>query len=220
MFIKFYHSLFFSVCVLVFSGASFSAFAQDGDVERIHIYGLLFLTVIFIIGFCTLALLIVNGFHRVLDAHNKSLNLADKERILRDKEKSITASMIYAEVIDNKEKIQAYLTIHEDMLLNLKAESKQKMGDIIQKQPVLGRSVFDGNTGKLELFGEHLASEIIHYYARIKTHPDYVEVSVGSPVEDVCSMIEGAVENAVKLDHLSDVLLDSFARYALVKGMH
>ncbi len=175
------------------------------------------LVVIFMIGLAVVLFLMINGFRRVLELQNKALNLRGKDQALRHKEKAIVATMIYSEINENKEKIGAYLTIHEDMLKNYESSNHKKLGDIIQKQHVLSRSVFDGNTGKLEIFGERLASEIIHYYARIKTRPDYVEVTPETPREEVFELISHAVENAAKLLALSDLLLDSFEQHALIK---
>lgn len=175
------------------------------------------LVVIFMIGLAVVLFLMINGFRRVLDLQNKALNLRGKDQALRHKEKSIVAMMIYSEITENREKIGAYLTIHEDMLKNYEASSNQKLGDIIQKQPVLSRSIFDGNAGKLEIFSERLASEIIHYYARIKSRPDYVEVTSDTPRTEVLDLIGNAVENAKKLLVLSDMLLGSFEQHALIK---
>lgn len=195
------------------STASSPSFKQNSN----FILATLSLVVIFMIGLAVVLFLMINGFRRVLDLQNKALNLRGKDQALRHKEKSIVAMMIYSEINENKEKIGAYLTIHEDMLKNYEASSQQKLGDIIQKQPVLSRSVFDGNTGKLEIFGERLASEIIHYYARIKSKPDYLEVTPDTPREDVLSLISNAVDSAAKLLALSDLLLDSFEQHALIK---
>ncbi len=190
-----------------------SNFAKNSD----FILATLLLIVVFMVGLAVLIFLLLNGFRRVLDLQNKALNLRGKDQALRHKEKSITAMLIYSEINENKDKIGAYLTIHEDMLKNFEVSNRQKLGDIIQKQPVLSRSVFDGNTGKLELFGERLASEIIHYYARIKSRPDYVEVTADTPRGEVVSLIKDCVHGAQKLSALSELLLESFEQHALVK---
>lgn len=186
------------------------------DENNNFILATLSIVVIFMVGLAVVLFLMINGFRRVLDLQNKAINLRGKDQALRHKEKNIVAVMIYSEIAENKEKIGAYLTIHEDMLKNFEVSDNQKLGDIIQKQPVLSRSVFDGNTGKLEIFGERLASEIIHYYARIKSKPDYVEITSDTPREDVTSLIGNAVDSAKKLLVLSDMLLGSFEQHALV----
>lgn len=190
---------------------------QTIDQNRNFILATLSLVVIFMVGLAVVLFLMINGFRRVLDLQNKALNLRGKDQALRQKEKKIVAMMIYSEITENKEKIGAYLTIHEDMLKNFESSDQKRIGDIVQKQPVLSRSVFDGNTGKLDVFGERLASEIIHYYARIKTKPDHIEVQPDSADSEVIPVIRQAVDNASKLEALSKVILESFGQHALVK---
>ncbi len=164
---------------------------------------------------------IMRGFRNVVEVQNQSMDLATKERVLREKEKFVIASMIDAEIKTNKTKIEAYLLMYDEMLKDLKNKSKEpkykKTGDIIQKQPALSRSVFDGNTHKLDLLGQHTASDIIHYYARIKTVPDYMEIEPDAPVNEVIGIVDAAVDGARKIDSISDKLLDKFASMLLVQ---
>ncbi len=164
---------------------------------------------------------IMRGFRNVVEVQNQSMDLATKERVLREKEKFVIASMIDAEIKTNKTKIEAYLLMYDEMLKDLKNKSKEpkykKTGDIIQKQPALSRSVFDGNTHKLDLLGQHTASDIIHYYARIKTVPDYMEIEPDAPVNEVIGIVDVAVDGARKIDSISDKLLDKFASMLLVQ---
>ncbi len=204
----------------IWGNSSASSTSRNIDQNSNFILATLSLVVIFMVGLAVVLFLMINGFRRVLDLQNKALNLRGKDQALRHKEKSIIAIMIYSEINENKEKIGAYLTIHEDMLKNFESSGHQKLGDIVQKQPVLSRSVFDGNTGKLEVFGERLASEIIHYYARIKSKPDYLEVQPDSSSAEIISAIRTAVDNASKLEILSNVLLESFEQHALIKKTH
>ncbi len=183
--------------------------------------GAIFLMLVFVFALGVLGFFLARGFKRVVDVQNHSLDLAMKERDLKDKEKLIIASMIKSEIIENKAKIEAYLVIYEEMLKDFSSEEGalilQKTGEIIQKQPALSRSVFDGNTNKLDLFGTIISSHVIHYYARIKTSPDYVEVGPDTPVSEVKEIIENAVSNAKKLYDISDKLLQSFIDNALIK---
>lgn len=195
-----------------------SASAQQDYKTKRLIFVFLGILVLFMVGLGVLIFSMIAGFRRVLELQNRSLNLAGKERKLRDKEKMITAALIHAEIQDNKEKIEAYLMIHEDVLLNLKSSNHQIMRDIIQIQPALGRAVFDGNTSKLELFGSTLASEIIHYYARIKTHPDFVEFTSDTDISEMIKTVESAVEQVRKLRSISEDLIEDFINHALIKS--
>lgn len=193
-----------------------------GDVQsKNFMIGAVFLMVVFILALGVLGFYIMRGFGRVVDIQNKSIDLASKERALKDKEKYIVASIIGAEIQANKSKIDAYILVYEEMLQRLDNKDivpkYKKTGEIIQKQPVLDRSVFDGNTDKLDSFGSRLASSIIHYYARIKSAPDYVEVTPDMPRKDVIGIISLTVNNARKMNEISDTLLDEFIQHALIK---
>lgn len=185
--------------------------------------GAFVLMAVFILGLFVLGFFVVRGFKKVADVQNQSLDLAMKERTLKGKEKLVIAAMIKAEVIENKTKIEAYLVIYEEMLQDLsdstKAPKYQKTGEIIQKQPALSRSVFDGNTNKLDLFGGELSSQVIHYYARIKSAPDYVEIVSDTPQAEFKETIQVAVDTAKKLYEISNELLQSFEHNALARDV-
>ena len=182
-----------------------------------------FSVVVFILGFGLFGFRLLRGFGHVVRLQNQSINLAAKERSLRNKEKHIIASMLHAEIKSNKAKIDAYLMVYEEALREFKnpddVPKYKKTGDIIQKQPLLDRAVFDGNTDKLDLFGAHLASDIIHYYARIKTSPDYIEVTPDMQEKDVLNILGHATHHARKLGEISDTLLEKFKKSSLVKSL-
>lgn len=164
--------------------------------------------------FAILALIIMKGFHKITDAQERNLELSGRERHLRDKERSIIAKMLDSEIKANKSKIEAYLLVYEEMLNSLKDPDRQpkykKAGDIVQKQPVLNRSVFDRNTDKLDVLGDDLSSEVVHFYARIKTKPDYVNLEPETPLSEAISILEEAVKHAQKLNKIANGLIDSF----------
>lgn len=164
---------------------------------------------------------IMRGFGRVVDVQNKTLDLAVRERHIKDKERFVIAAMLDAEIRENKSKIDAYLVVYEEVLRDLKDPTRtpkyKKSGDIIQKQPALGRSVFDGNTDRLDLMGQYMASDIIHYYARIKTVPDYVDLEPETQLEEACRLVQTAVDHAQKLNDLSNDLTKKFVSSGLIK---
>lgn len=195
--------------------------AAGGDDSRTFLIAGSVLVGILIIALLGITFFILRGFRAVVDVQNQSMDLASKERVLREKEKFVIASMINAEVKTNKSKIEAYLLMYEELLKDLKDKTREpkykKSGDIIQRQPALSRAVFDGNTAKLDMMGSQAASDIIHYYARIKTVPDYIELEPDAPVSEAVALVESAVEGAKKLDTISDRVLDRFASMLLVQ---
>ncbi|MBX2834179.1 MAG: hypothetical protein KTR28_04310 [Micavibrio sp.] len=172
-----------------------------------------------VIAFAVLSTLIMRGFQRVIDAQNRNLDLNTKERALRDKERQIFASMLDSEIKSNKSKIEAYIIVYEEMLKSLRDPNKQPKyqtsGDIVQAQPVLNRSVFDRNTDKLDVLGHQLSSDAIHFYARIKTNAEYVNIEPEFPLEEALSIVEKAISNAKRLNSISDRLIDAFAEAGL-----
>lgn len=167
-------------------------------------------------AFSILTLVIMKGFQRVTDVQTQSMDMMARERALRDKERAIFATMLDSEIKANKAKIEAYLVVYDEMLKDLRETSKtpkyKKAGDIVQAQPALERSVFDRNTDKLDILGDRLSSEVIHFYARIKSKPDYVNLEPEMPVAEVLEIVEGAYERVERINKISDRLIDLFAR--------
>ncbi|MDH5721822.1 MAG: hypothetical protein OEY94_00665 [Alphaproteobacteria bacterium] len=168
-----------------------------------------------------ISFVLMRGLSKIVDLQHKSFDLAAKERKLKEQEKIIIATILDAEIRENKEKIEAYLMVYEETFKDFTNSGQkpkyQESGDIIQKQPSLSRSVFDGNTHRLEIVGEQLASDLVHYYARIKTIPEYVDLEPDTPLLEARKLIETCVENARKLGELSDNISEKFVSYALIK---
>lgn len=191
------------------SAAVSSSEGDDGSLMILLGFGL-FLAIVSVFG--VIAMNIMRGFQRVTDAQNKQIDLLAQERKIKEKERGIVAVMLESEIKSNKAKIQAYLVVYEELLgslRNTEVEPKYKqMGDIVQEQPALDRNVFDRNTDKLEMLGPHLSSELIHFYARIKSKPDYQDLEPEMAQSEVLGIVEGALENAQRLNQISGELLD------------
>jgi hypothetical protein len=179
---------------------------------------ILFLCII--AAFAVLSIIIMRGFQKVIDAQNDNVEMMAKERKLRDKERAIVAVMLDSELKANKAKIDAYLVVYEEMLRALKDPDKppryKKAGDIVQKQPALDRAVFDRNTDKLDILGERLSSAIIHFYARIKSKPEYENLEPDMDLQDAIGLIEKALENARRMNKIAERLLEAFSRSGVV----
>jgi hypothetical protein len=165
--------------------------------------------------FAVLSVIIMRGFQRVIDAQNRNADLMSQERRLRDQERKIVAVMLDSELKANKAKIEAYRVVYEEMLRSLRDPDKtpryKKAGDVIQKQPALARSVFDRNADKLDILGDRLASELIHFYARIKSQPEYHNIDPNAPLDEVIQFLEKSLKNAARLNELAEKLLAAFA---------
>ena len=172
------------------------------------------LLVVVLAAFGVLSLIIMRGFQKVIDAQNRNIDMLGQERKLKNKERAIVASMLDSEIKANKSKIEAYLVVYEEMLADMNNPQRQpkykRTGDIVQKQPALERAVFDRNTDKLDALGDKLSSELIHFYARIKTKPDYINLEPDMPLEEATALVSKGIGNAKRMNKIADRLVDAF----------
>jgi hypothetical protein len=195
---------------------------EDGlGVWAVYHSGGILTGVVAALALCTLAacaalgLYMRRGFKQVLDIQSRNLDMMNRESMLREKERNIAAVMFESEIKVNKSRIEAFIAVYEDMLRALRSSGPspryQKAGDIIQKQPALSRSVFDRNADKLDILGTDLSSRLIHFYARIKTNPEYLDLEPGTALEDAIAMVERVLKNAQALNSLAENLIEAFA---------
>jgi len=193
--------------------------AQDGvGSSRSHgswlIIAALILLVIILAAFGVLTVIIMRGFQKVIEAQNQNIDMLGRERKLKTKERHVIASMLDSEIKANKSKIEAYLVVYEEMLSDMNNPQRQpkykRAGDIVQTQPALDRSVFDRNTDKLGALGDKLSSEVVHFYARIKTKPDYINLEVDMPLDEATSLVARGIDNAKRMNKIADRLIDAF----------
>lgn len=175
-----------------------------------------FILFLCIIGaFTFLSIIVMRGFQKVVDAQSDNIEMIMKERKLRNQEREVVAVMLDSELKANKAKIEAYLAVYEEMLRSMKDPERppkyKKSGDILQRQPALARSVFDRNTDKIDILGSRLSSELVHFYARIKSNPEYVNLEPDMELDEVLEVIERSLKHARRLNDLARRLLDSFA---------
>ncbi len=175
-----------------------------------------FILFLCIIGaFTFLSIIIMRGFQKVVDAQNDNIAMMTKERKLREQEREVVAVMLNSELKANKAKIEAYVAVYDEMLKSMKDPDRppkyKKAGDIVQRQPALGRTVFDRNTDKIDVLGSRLSSELVHFYARIKSDPEYVNLEPHMELQEAVEVLERSLKHAGRLNDLAARLLDSFA---------
>lgn len=168
-----------------------------------------FLTLL-ILGF-----LIWRGFKNTEKLLKRSMAMtrAQEER-MRKREKFVVAAMLEGELLANKGKVEAFLVINRDMmegLMSAKANNRphkyQESTEIIQKTPILARSIFDGNTDKLELLGPQIAKDLVQLYNNIHAEADYITLQKNMPIED-------AINEAQKIILGAEQLLDPIDQVA------
>ncbi|HQX26300.1 MAG TPA: hypothetical protein PKX38_00010 [Alphaproteobacteria bacterium] len=194
------------------TGTSSGSSSSDGTL-MLSFGFILFLCIIG--AFTFLSIIIMRGFQKVVDAQNDNIAMMTKERKLRDQEREVVAVMLDSELKANKAKIEAYLAVYEEMLKSMKDIDRQpkykKTGDIVQRQPALARSVFDRNTDKVDALGPRLSSELVHFYARIKSNPEYVNLEPHMELDEAVDVVERSLRHARRLNELAGRILDSFA---------
>lgn len=192
-----------------------SSFIQNGGsdfMEMLPVFLALILSPL--IGFAFVGYICSRGFKHLLELHKRQLTmLLSREESLKEREKFVVASMLEAEINANKVKAEAFLVIYEEMLRNLKDPAKQQKykltGEIIQEQPRLARTVFEGNLERLELLGPQLAAEVSRFYSKIDLNPGYVTLEPDYPVEDAVYRVEKVISEAESLITPAERLLSS-----------
>lgn len=136
-----------------------------------------------------------------------------KESALQDREKSVLVSILEGELTENKNKVEAFLSIYSDMLHSLRDLSEtpkyQLVGDIIQRHPSFSHVVFDSNVNKLSVLGIQLAGRVSKLYAALPRTQEYINLDPNVPLETAIKLVEKTVEDAKTLaDPITTVLND------------
>ena len=168
-----------------------------------------------------LTIVIVIMTQKLVNSHERTANAITKDKKLKERERYIVASLLDAEIKANKSKIEAFLSIYQEMMNSLSDETAgepkyKTAGDMVQEQPQLTRTVFDANVKKLEVLGHRVASDMSHFYARIKTNPDYHNLEPSTPIEEARQIVKSAVENAQLLNEKAELLIDAIHRQGLL----
>lgn len=169
---------------------------------------------ILMIAFISLAIFIMQGFKKIIDAQNSNMDMINKERALKGRESEFVAVMLASEIQSNKSKIEAYLSIYEEMAHSLEdphaTPKYQRGGDMVQMQPALDRNIFDKNSDKLESLGEEISSKLVHFYARIKSNPDIKTLDPTDPIATVKDILQQSLSQAQRMHKMAESLLQAF----------
>lgn len=123
-----------------------------------------------------------------------------KEGQLLARERHVLASTLEGELTENKNRIEAFLTIYGAMLESLKSPTGtptyQQAGDIVQRYPLLSKAVFEGSVGKLSLLDIALAAQISKLYAAMPKEQEYVNIAPSEPASSVIALLEKVMAEA------------------------
>jgi hypothetical protein len=126
-----------------------------------------------------------------------------KENQLVVRERHVLVSTLEGELTENKNRVEAFLTIYGAMLENLQSKTEkpkyQQSGDIVQKHPSLSKTVFETSTGKFSLLDMKLAAQISKLYAALPKEQEYVNIEPGVPIESARALVEKVMREAEAL---------------------
>lgn len=123
-----------------------------------------------------------------------------KEQQLLARERHVLAATLEGELADNKNRIEAFITIYGAMLEELKNPAAtpkyQQAGDIIQKHPDLSRAVFESNVSKFSLLDMKLAAQLSKLYSSFPKDQEYINIQMNEPIAAVIAVVEKVLQDA------------------------
>ena len=123
-----------------------------------------------------------------------------KEAMLVNRERHVLISTLEGELMENKNKIEAFLVIYGDMLRTLKDTTEipkyQQSGDLVQKHPAFGRAVFEANVGKLSLLDIKVAGQVSKLYSAMPKEQEYINLEPNVPLDTATKLVEKVMKDA------------------------
>ncbi|MFH1157320.1 MAG: hypothetical protein V1721_00300 [Pseudomonadota bacterium] len=123
-----------------------------------------------------------------------------KESMLLTRERYVLVSTLEGEMTENRNRIEAFLTVTGDMLRNLTCPDEEpkyrKAGDIVQKHPSLSKAIFEANVAKLSLLDMHLAGQISKLYAALPKEQEYITLEPDVPLDTAVRLVEKVLKGA------------------------
>ena len=156
-------------------------------------------------GFVCMGLLLWVLLQRMATSQRMEFERArKKENALAERERSVLVSMLEGELAENKNKVEAFITIYGDMLRSLKDLSEtpkyQQVGDIVQRHPSFSHIVFDANVNKLSALGLQLAGKVSKLYTALPRTQEYITLDPNVPLETAIKLVEKTVTEAKELE--------------------
>lgn len=176
-----------------------------------------------LVGFTCMAILMWVLLQRMATSQRMEFERArKKENALAERERSVLVSMLEGELSENKNKVDAFLTIYGDMLRSLKDLSEtpkyQQVGDIVQRYPSFSHIVFDANVNKLSSLGLQVAGKVSKLYAALPRTQEYINLDPEVPLETAIKLVEKTVTEAQDLQAPLDTLIKEVQALAENKG--
>ncbi|MCK5518929.1 MAG: thermonuclease family protein [Alphaproteobacteria bacterium] len=123
-----------------------------------------------------------------------------KESMLLTRERYVLISTLEVEMSENRNSIEAFLTVYDDMLKNMTCPDEkpkyQMAGDIVQKHPPLSKSIFEANVAKLSILDMHLAGQISKLYMSMPKEQEYITIEADVPLDTAVKLVEKVLKDA------------------------
>ncbi len=157
-----------------------------------------------IIGLTLIAAATRRGFNKILKRQLMEFKESrQKEEALFRREKLVLAAALEGELEENKVKLEAFLTIYQNILDELSNSTitpkYKKGGDLLHKHPAMNRTVFEGSINKLSALDMNTASSLSKLYANIYSEPEYETITPNTPLDDVKNKIKQTIRQAQAL---------------------
>jgi len=135
--------------------------------------------------------------------HEESEKSRRREDELAARERSILVSALLGEIAENHNKAAAFLSIYRAMLADLQNPDEtpkyQRVGDIVQKHPVMSKRVFESSMNKLSLLDLHLTGQLSKLYTALPDAREYINLDPDLPIEKAVEAVETVLKNAEHL---------------------
>lgn len=157
-----------------------------------------------LLGLLIVAFVLWRGMQRLAEGQShESVEVQRKEAMLMSRERQVLVTTLEGELMENKNKIEAFLAIYGDLLRSLRDTSEtpkyQQVGDIVQKHPMFSKTVFESNVAKLGLLDMHLAGQLSKLYAAMPKEPEYINLDQNVQLETAVALVEKILRDAEDL---------------------
>lgn len=157
-----------------------------------------------LIGLTIIALIARRGLRVLAETQTKHIEEGyAKENAMQTRERQVLVTTLEGELIENKNKIEAFLVIYGDMLRSLQDTSDtpkyQQVGDIIQKHPNFSKAVFEANVNKLSLLDITLAGHISKLYSALPKESEYINLDQTVPLDTAVKLVEKVMRDTEAL---------------------
>lgn len=157
-----------------------------------------------LLGILITVLLMSYWLHRIRRIQQEDHQHTElREAELTRRERRILISALAGELLENKNKLLAFLKIYHEMLKDLQNANEtpkyQRVGDIVQKHPAMNKRVFEASIGKLSLLDIALSGHLSRLYSALPEDREYINLDPDLPIEKAVETVQKVIVDAESL---------------------